>query len=100
MPVSILFPVFQYISYNYSRYRCDETSVDSRSMSLDTIILFGKHSLARTPAFSSRFQSHWKGGFFTHYPIKASQNGDFNRGCEFFRMKINWSKKTKSPRPR
>ena len=37
-------------------------------------------------------------GFFTCYPVNASENGNFNRGCESVRvecLKLDWSNKEK-----
>ena len=51
-------------------------------MSLDVKVLFGNLSLVRAPTFSSRTKVLWMAGYSPGYPVNASENGDFNLGCE------------------
>ena len=41
----------------------------------------GGRGRIQTPAFSTRTEHGW---IFIHYPVNASENGDFNRGRKSF----------------
>ena len=48
---------------------------------MDVKVLFGNLGIVRAPAFSPRTKALWMAGY-SPGPVKASENGDFNLGCE------------------
>ena len=52
--------------------------------SLDVKVLFSHLSLVRAPTLSSRLKALWMVDYSPGYPVNASENGDFNLGCESY----------------
>ena len=55
-------------------------------MSLDAKVLFGNLSLVRAlvVVLSSRTKALRMAGYSHGYPVNASENGNFNLGCESY----------------
>ena len=47
-------------------------------------VLFGNLSLVRAPTSSLRTKALWMASYLPGYPVNASENDDFNLGCESY----------------